>query len=503
MRSGGSDILGAPAGIEHLGGTDFDVAVLEHVDDLLDGALERLDADDPSTRSALTQLRRDCRDAKETLSTDVHADIPVMLPELRRHAPLDLVHFERLIFPRLGETFRALNRALASAGIGVDDLSRVVLVGGSSHIPLIRQRIVAETGRALAENVDPDHAIATGAAGSPRSAAAVPGDVVAPVAATRVATAPTAPTSAPEPVPSSADTPPATAPAAPVPAAVAPPAPPAAARRSRRGVIAVVALVALLVIGTIAVLAARDDDGPPATAATTSAHRGVNAATTTQGHTTTTTPAAAAEPNQAQLADALLTPAQMPTIRGETWEALEPSGPPHHRGTFLYCRSGAPPVDSAELHLADFDEPFAFVTQEIYSYATTSGADDEYARVSSVLTECRTEFDDVSFDGSTHHFVRTDLGPIVADGCDETSGVLETDTPAGHTSGSAFVTVSLRCGRNLMLLVVKVDPSQTADEQRAASRQCSMSRCRRSAICPVRPTDAPPTGRRAARGAVR
>ncbi len=161
---GGFRLIGTPVGVDSLGGSDFDVAVLQHVNDRVDGALDSLDSSDESNLALLARLRRDCRDAKETLSSDQDATIPVFIGGTTQQITVTREDFERLIRPRVSETFVALRRAVDGAGITLDDIDRIVLVGGSSHIPSIRDRVRKETGRPVAEDVDPEYAVALGAA---------------------------------------------------------------------------------------------------------------------------------------------------------------------------------------------------------------------------------------------------------------------------------------------------------------------------------------------------
>ena len=57
-----------------------------------------------------------------------------------------------------------MRRALASADVGADELRSVLLVGGSSRIPLVGQMLMAALGRPMAIDVHPKHAVALGAA---------------------------------------------------------------------------------------------------------------------------------------------------------------------------------------------------------------------------------------------------------------------------------------------------------------------------------------------------
>jgi molecular chaperone DnaK len=60
---------------------DIDEAVFQHVVTALDGAVERLDPDEPAAMAAVARLRAECVDAKEALSSDTDVSIPVFLPD--------------------------------------------------------------------------------------------------------------------------------------------------------------------------------------------------------------------------------------------------------------------------------------------------------------------------------------------------------------------------------------------------------------------------------------
>jgi molecular chaperone DnaK len=181
----GFEILGTPEGIEHMGGIDFDQAVFAHVNRSLDGALEELDPSDPAAIKAVARLRADCIEAKEALSSDTDASIPVMLPNLQTEVRLTRSQFESMIRPALSETMDALRRALRSAHVEPDEVTAVLLVGGSSRIPMVAQMVSAELGRPVAVDAHPKHSIALGAAIAAGPAAGVPVDAApAPIIAT-------------------------------------------------------------------------------------------------------------------------------------------------------------------------------------------------------------------------------------------------------------------------------------------------------------------------------
>ena len=76
----GFAILGSPEGIEQLGGVDFDEALFRKVLSDVGAQGDRLDLKDPTTASSLVRLRRDCVDAKESLSADIDTVLPITLP---------------------------------------------------------------------------------------------------------------------------------------------------------------------------------------------------------------------------------------------------------------------------------------------------------------------------------------------------------------------------------------------------------------------------------------
>jgi hypothetical protein len=241
---GGFELIGTPVGVDRLGGIDFDLAVLQHVNDSVGGALDGLDPRDEQTMPILAKLRRDSREAKESLSADNEAVISVIAPGANQRVRLTRAFFESMIRPRLDETFSALRRAVTAAGITENDIGRIVLVGGSSRIPLIRDEVRLRTARPIAEDVDPEYAVALGAA-----------RLAAPSLA--------APTRRPPPSP-----PPSPQPPVPfVPAAA-----PSTTGGSRRGWLVAAAALALVALGVAAlILVTRDDDGDGGSADTTAA----------------------------------------------------------------------------------------------------------------------------------------------------------------------------------------------------------------------------------------
>jgi formylglycine-generating enzyme required for sulfatase activity/actin-like ATPase involved in cell morphogenesis len=159
----GFEPLGESVGIEHLGGVDFDEAVLHHVRTQI-GDRWPTDPNDPSLPAPMLRLRRACMEAKELLSTEHEVQIPVLLPGVDTTVNLQRPQFEAMITPRIEDTLTALDAAIASAGIGRDQLHAVLLVGGSSRIPLVSTKLQERFGSLVAGDIDPLYAVARGAA---------------------------------------------------------------------------------------------------------------------------------------------------------------------------------------------------------------------------------------------------------------------------------------------------------------------------------------------------
>jgi actin-like ATPase involved in cell morphogenesis len=242
----GFELLGGAEGMERLGGVDFDQAIIAHVDEALGGALSGVDRADPEVRAGLARLRGEARLAKETLSSDTDATIAVALPGSHTQVRITRPEFEQMARPRIDETIAALGRAVRNAGLTMEDVTRIVLVGGSARIPVVAEMVSQATGRPTAVDAHPKFAIALGAArwGARRLAMTTKADSP-PEEATAIA--PADPAVAPVAVPAVS---PVADPA--VAHTAAPAAPPA--RRSNLPLLAALGVAALLVGGAALLL---------------------------------------------------------------------------------------------------------------------------------------------------------------------------------------------------------------------------------------------------------
>jgi YVTN family beta-propeller protein len=163
-QNGAVEVVGDPEGNERLGGIDFDEAIIQWINYSYGGALAELDMTDPEAAAATAKLRQECVQAKEALSVDTETTIPVLLPTQHFFARLTRQDFEAMIRAPIESTIGTLVRAVHTARLDVHQLAAVLLVGGSSRIPLIERMITEETGRPTVVDAHPKYAVSLGAA---------------------------------------------------------------------------------------------------------------------------------------------------------------------------------------------------------------------------------------------------------------------------------------------------------------------------------------------------
>lgn len=166
-RQGASYDIRAAGGLERAGGLDLDDAVFHLVLDAVRAHFDGLDSDDPDAQRAVARLREECTRAKIGLSYDTKVVVPVVLPGLVTEVLVQRSEFEDQISRLIDDTISATEATLAQASPDADP-SRVLLVGGSSRVPLVTQRLTEAFGVPVVVDSHPKHAVALGAVGSLR-----------------------------------------------------------------------------------------------------------------------------------------------------------------------------------------------------------------------------------------------------------------------------------------------------------------------------------------------
>ena len=157
----------ASHGNNHLGGDDFDHKIVEHVLDHL-RIEHKVDVSD--NPQAMARIHRAAENAKKHLSDHPFARIEEeYLAEVGGkpvHLALELARadYEEMIAPFIEETLSAIHIALESASLTASQIEEVLLVGGATRTPLIRDRLFEVFGRPARGEVDPDLCVAMGAA---------------------------------------------------------------------------------------------------------------------------------------------------------------------------------------------------------------------------------------------------------------------------------------------------------------------------------------------------
>ncbi|NOQ79301.1 MAG: Fe-S protein assembly chaperone HscA [Gammaproteobacteria bacterium] len=147
----------ATAGDSALGGDDLDHAITDWI-------LAEAQINDPDAALLRTILDA-ARQAKETLSEQDSASLAVELPDGSIwENKLSLQQFEKLIKPLIRKTLVPCRRTLRDANIETDDIQGVVMVGGSTRVPLVRQMVGEFFATEPLVNIDPDKVVAIGAA---------------------------------------------------------------------------------------------------------------------------------------------------------------------------------------------------------------------------------------------------------------------------------------------------------------------------------------------------
>lgn len=157
----------ATAGDNHLGGDDFDERLTDYIVDTYKKQEKVNLAKDPV---ALQWVRDAAEEAKKTLSSQMITTINLPFITTVRNEPKHLeMEITRAMFNELtrdlvDRTEEPVRRALSDAGVSASELGMVLLVGGSTRIPAVQDKVRQITGKEPSRNMNPDECVAIGAA---------------------------------------------------------------------------------------------------------------------------------------------------------------------------------------------------------------------------------------------------------------------------------------------------------------------------------------------------
>jgi Fe-S protein assembly chaperone HscA len=166
----------ATNGDTHLGGDDIDLIFTQYMLDTLEQSGNVIHRDGKYDPELVQAIRKAVIEAKHDLSDRDEASIVIddfavsdkgtiaPAPGQQYRTLLTRSAFEEGIRPIVERTLEPCRRALADAGLAASDVDEVVLVGGSTRIPLVRRKVEELFGRAPHSELNPDEVVAVGAA---------------------------------------------------------------------------------------------------------------------------------------------------------------------------------------------------------------------------------------------------------------------------------------------------------------------------------------------------
>ena len=157
----------ATAGNNHLGGNDFDTMIYEY---LANKFKEETGMDVSGDKMAVQRIREAAESLKCELSTLTETTVNLPFLAIGPAGPLHLSEvvtreeIEELVKPLINKLDAPCHDALQQAGLKASDLDEVLLVGGMTRMPAVRARVESIFGQIISHGVNPDEAVALGAA---------------------------------------------------------------------------------------------------------------------------------------------------------------------------------------------------------------------------------------------------------------------------------------------------------------------------------------------------
>ncbi len=157
----------ATNGDNKLGGDDFDEALLNF---MADSFAKENGVDLRNDKMALQRLKEAAEKAKKELSSAQTTNVNLPFITVNENGPLHLnmditrAKFDQLTEGLVNRTIEPMNKAMADAGVTNSDISKVILVGGSTRIPAVQEAVKKVTGKEPFKGINPDECVAIGAA---------------------------------------------------------------------------------------------------------------------------------------------------------------------------------------------------------------------------------------------------------------------------------------------------------------------------------------------------
>lgn len=157
----------ATNGDTQLGGDDFDNKI---IDFLVDEFKKQNNVDLRTNNMAMQRLKEAAEKAKKELSSALNTQITLPYIFVNDNGPLNLdislsrAKFDQLTSGLVERTMEPVKKAIKDAGVSNSDISKVILVGGSTRIPAVQEAVKKITGKDPFKGINPDECVAVGAA---------------------------------------------------------------------------------------------------------------------------------------------------------------------------------------------------------------------------------------------------------------------------------------------------------------------------------------------------
>lgn len=156
LNKGVFEVL-ATGGDSSLGGDDFDHKIAEWI-------IRESGFSGQVSHSQLRWLMLESREIKEALSESDKVSIDIEIEGLKYHGELTRQQFDREIESLVAESIKACRRAVRDSGVELSEIDAVILVGGSTRVPSIRNAVASYFQIEPLSDIDPDRVVAIGAA---------------------------------------------------------------------------------------------------------------------------------------------------------------------------------------------------------------------------------------------------------------------------------------------------------------------------------------------------
>ncbi|MCR4754492.1 MAG: Hsp70 family protein [Lachnospiraceae bacterium] len=159
----GNAVVRCTGGLSNTGGRFFDQSIVDYVVKYFDDEYD-IDLEDDEYESELQELYIKAENIKQQLSKRNSADIPIKVDKIKESISITRDQFCEMIKKTYLRTESKVKEVLRSSNVSIDQIDKVILIGGSTRIPYVYSEIAGLLNKEPICNINPDEAVAMGAA---------------------------------------------------------------------------------------------------------------------------------------------------------------------------------------------------------------------------------------------------------------------------------------------------------------------------------------------------